>query len=184
MKERDKKYATLKVILLLLAGGAFLAVSVVAPGVLVGLKTLGPQWEKYKKRKLKESLKKLHRRKLVGFAREGEKMVVKLTDKGRTKALKYKLDDLKIKKPKRWDGKWWVIIFDIPEKKKLAREAFRTILKRLGFYRWQRSVFVYPFSCYDEIDFVRSLLEIRPFVKILVVEELEDGFFLKRKFSL
>lgn len=184
MKEKDKEYATLKAILLLLAGGALLTVSMSAPGILVGLKTLGPPWNKYRRRKLRESLKRLHQKKLIAFAKEGEKMVVKLTERGRVKTLKYKLDDLEIKTPKIWDRRWWVVIFDIPEKKKLAREALRTILKRLGFYKWQRSVFVYPYPCYDEIEFVRSVLEVRSCVRILVVEELEDDFFLRKKFGL
>lgn len=51
----------------------------------------------------------------------------------------------------RWDGKWRVVIFDIPEKQRNLRDDLRLELKKLGFGCWQRSVWVTPF------DFVREL---------------------------
>ena len=39
------------------------------------------------------------------FDKEGEK-----------KALKFKLDEMEIKKPAKWDGEWRIVIFDIPER--------------------------------------------------------------------
>jgi phenylacetic acid degradation operon negative regulatory protein len=50
-----------------------------------------------------------------------------------------------------WDGRWRVVIFDIPEKQRQLRDDLRLELKKLGFGCWQRSVWVTPF------DFVREL---------------------------
>ena len=34
------------------------------------------------------------------------------------KLVEYNIDDMEIKKPKKWDGKWRIISFDIPKNKK------------------------------------------------------------------
>ena len=41
-----------------------------------------------------------------------------LTDKGKNKAITFKIDSMEIKKPKQWDNKWRIVLFDIPEKHK------------------------------------------------------------------
>ena len=40
----------------------------------------------------------------------------------------WQMSDYKIKKPRKWDKKWRVIIFDIPERKRVARDKVREIL--------------------------------------------------------
>ena len=52
------------------------------------------------------------------------------------------------------DGEWRIVIFDIPEKFKKAREALRMKLKELGFLELQKSVFIFPYECEDEINFI------------------------------
>lgn len=39
-----------------------------------------------------------------------------------------------------WDGKWRIIIFDIPEKNRQIRNLLRYRLKEWGFIKWQKSV--------------------------------------------
>ena len=84
-----------------------------------------------------------------------------LTKDGEKKALRFKLDDMKIKKPKKWDKQWRIVIFDIPEKFKTAREALRGKLKNIGFVELQKSVFAHPFECEDEINFIVEVFQIR-----------------------
>ena len=74
-------------------------------------------------------------------------MRVLLTKKGKRIAERHSLDFLKIKKPRRWDKKWRMVIFDVPEKNRAARDIFRFYNKRLGFYELQHSVRVYPYKC-------------------------------------
>ena len=56
-----------------------------------------------------------------------------LTENGKRKALTYQIDEMKIKKAQKWDKKWRIVLFDIPEKKKKIREALRHHLKNLDF---------------------------------------------------
>lgn len=88
-----------------------------------------------------------------------------LTEKGRRKILIFNADNLKIKKPAFWDKKWRMVIFDIPESKKRARNALRQKLGNLSFYSWQKSVFVHPYNCLDEIEFITELFQVRPYVR-------------------
>jgi len=47
-------------------------------------------------------------------------------------------------KPKKWNGKWYLVIFDIPEKLKYKRDLLRQKLKQLGFGQLQQSVWISP----------------------------------------
>ena len=44
--------------------------------------------------------------------------------------------------------------FDIPERFKKQGEALRNKLRELGFAKLQESVFIYPYECEDEINFI------------------------------
>ena len=103
---------------------------------------------------------------------------------GHKKALSFKIDEIKIKKPEKWDGKWRIVVFDIPEKKKAAREALRKKLKDLGFVELQKSIFINPYECEDEIDFIVEFFQTRPNVRYLRVEYFTNEEQLKIKFGL
>ena len=89
-----------------------------------------------------------------------------------------------IKKPRRWDGHWRIVLFDIPEKRRLGREALRSKLKQLGFYQLQKSCFIHPFECKSEIDFVCELFEVSPYVNFVVAKEIEGQTLLQKFFGL
>ena len=78
-------------------------------------------------------------------------------------------------KSKRRDGKWRLIIFDIPEKKKSARDVFRRKLLELGMIRLQDSVFVSAFPCKNEIDFLANFLGISDFITLVSLDGIERG---------
>lgn len=134
--------------------------------------------------KLNRALHKLQKKKLVDIYEKGENMVVEITEKGNKKILKYKFDELKLTRPKKWDGHWRVIIFDIPEKYRRARNALSGKLKEMEFYPLQKSVFVCPFECEDEMDFITEFFNVRRFVRFLLVKEIKQDDFLRRFYNL
>ncbi|MFC1756901.1 hypothetical protein ACFLZC_01975, partial [Patescibacteria group bacterium] len=85
------------------------------------------------------------------------------------------LDEMILLKPKKWDGKWRLVIFDIPETKRCARDALRQKLEQLEFYQCQKSTWIHPFPCIEEIEFLKNFFNIKPFVKLFLVEEMTDG---------
>ena len=91
---------------------------------------------------------------------------------------------MEVKKPAQWDKKWRIVIFDIPEKKKKAREALRKKLKELGFKELQKSVFVYPFECEDEIDFITEVFQIRPYVRFIKAVSITNEEQIRLKFNI
>lgn len=107
-----------------------------------------------------------------------------ITKFGMRRALTYHLDTLSVQKPKRWDGKWRIVIFDVPEKYKELRDTFRMRLRQLGLYQLQESVYVSPYSCFDQVEFLRELYGIAVTVKYIIGEKIEDDAFLRRHFDL
>lgn len=175
---------TVKKTLILIGAGAFVAASVIMPGLPYIAKLFDPGFKRYDKRKVKRILKRLHHSELISTKEVDGEVVLTLTRKGEQKILKFKIDELEIKKPKKWDKKWRLVIFDIPNTKKKAREIFRETLKRLGFLKLQKSVFLYPYPCEDEIEFFRLNLGISKFVQLLQVAKFENEEFYKQKFNL
>ncbi len=46
----------------------------------------------------------------------------------------------------KWDKKWWILIYDIPEKIKFKRESLRFYIKSLGFGKLQESCWISPYD--------------------------------------
>ena len=118
--------------------------------------------------------------------RENKDGTVSLTlaEKGKRRVLRYNLDKMKIKKPARWDGLWRIVMFDIPEHKKQARDALSFKMKTLGLIPLQKSVFVYPYDCKNEINFIVEVFEVKPYVRFALVKEIDTALDLKYKFHL
>lgn len=95
-----------------------------------------------KKSALSKALKRLRESGLVELVSD-EQLAYRITDKGREKAL---LASLLIEEDK-WDGKYRIVIFDVPEKRRIARDLLRIKLKNWGFVPWQRSVWVTKKNC-------------------------------------
>lgn len=129
----------------------------------------------------------LRRLRLNGFvktikrANNAEKLY--LSGEGKKYWLRYQLQNLKLKKQKRWDKKWRIVLFDIPEPQKKIRDALRRRLKNLGFLEFQKSVFIYPFPCKDEINFVINFFNIEDNVFCLEAPISPDYNF-RRRFNL
>jgi|SRR3989344_9479312 len=134
-------------------------------------------------RSLSQALYYAKKRNLVRFKKEGEKTVMVLTEKGRKRKLQYDWENIKIPKPDKWDGKWRLLMFDIPEKHKGVREGFREKLKKLGFLQFQKSVWIYPYTCEDELDFVGENLKIRQYLHLLTAK-IENDKDLALKFGI
>lgn len=163
-------------VLLALGAGAVIGIALVFPVIgWIYKEFKKEQWEEAKRRgRLRNTLRRLEKQKLISWRETDGELTLNLTEKGKKKVLHYNIDSLQIKNRK-IDGRFRVIIFDIPEKKKIAREIFRGKLKGMGFKMLQRSVFITPYKCKDEIDFLRHALEISPFVTFLEVTKIEGG---------
>jgi len=132
----------------------------------------------------KNQLYYLRKKKLISFKETGEETIIELTEAGQTYILKYKYNDIKIKEPLFWDSKWRIIIFDIPEKRRGARDAMRTKLKELGLVKFNDSVWIYPYECRNEIYFVVEFWKIGQYVHYIEATSITNENQLRRVFNL
>ncbi len=179
-----------KFLLMVVALGTITCGAAAVPGILKILEELDLGKEKtgYNKKKISDAIGNLKRQKLVEIIKDDDdKVSVRLTNKGRSRAREFSIDTIFIKPPKKWDGKWRILMFDIPTKPKVynqAREALRKKIKDLGFYQMQKSVWAYPYDFEDELLFIAEAFEIRKYIEILTVEKLLHEQNLKRLFRL
>ncbi|SRR3989339_316607 len=181
-------FSTKNILKFLGMGGVLLA-AIAAPNAVSAFSFLLKDenyvsWKKFNQSTARQYIGRLEKRKLIKRRmRDGQSEMI-LTKKGREELLKYNIDKIKLKKDKQWDGKWRVIIFDIPEDKKQARDALRSKFKYLGMLQLQKSVFVYPFDCKKEIDFVSDFFEVGDDILYLEAEIKDIGSRLKRFFNI
>ncbi|MFA4890251.1 MAG: CRISPR-associated endonuclease Cas2 [Candidatus Paceibacterota bacterium] len=179
------KSETKQKILLLLLAGVALGLSRSPKNYFRILEGISKEWKEIDRNKLIRAVREFYRDKIVDYKENKDGIVeIILTKGGKQKALKYQIDEIKIKKPEKWDGKWRMVVFDIPEKKKKAREALRNKLQDLGFQELQKSVLIFPYECEDEIDFIVEVFEIRPYVRFLKVDSFTNEEQFKIKFKL
>lgn len=133
--------------------------------------------------RMRQALQRLESRGLI--ERESGSWKSRLTAAGEKFAEKIEAAErLQIKKPKRWDEKWRVVIFDVPEKYKASRDRFRRILQKAGFLRLQDSVWIHPYDCEELVAFMRKDLRLGGNVLYMIVEGLEGESRVRIHFKL
>ncbi|MDO8570743.1 MAG: CRISPR-associated endonuclease Cas2 [Candidatus Daviesbacteria bacterium] len=106
-----------------------------------------------KKDVLAQTLKRLRENGLIDFV-DDKTLAFKLTDSGKDKALWMKMTEIEEK----WDGKWRLVIWDIPEKRRTVRNILRNKLKQLGFQQFQKSVWGSKKDCTKVLrDFIKQV---------------------------
>ncbi len=176
---------TTKKIILLFYGGIALSLTRNPLYSFRIVKAVQKEWKKINRETLYRVIKNLYRSKLLSAKENSDGTVeMVLSEAGKKKALSYKIDGMKLPKPAHWDRFWRLVIFDIPEKNKKGRDAFSRTLKKLGFYQLQKSVFIYPHDCQNELDFLIEFFDLRPFVRILLAKRVDNELHLKKIFNL
>jgi len=143
------------------------------------------KYKKYPRKKVYDTFYSLKKRGFLNVERKNHQIYISLTELGRKKAGIFQIDKLKIKRPKKWDGKWRIIIFDIVQLKRMHRDALRGKLKELDFYKLQKSVWVCPFECQSEIELLRDFFGLREDeMRLIVSSDIGGSAQLKEIFKL
>ncbi len=141
--------------------------------------------KKIPKEKVKRVLKNLEKKEIIFIEKKGEKVFVHLKGWNST-TLKYSLQalfDLK-KKKKQWKGKWFLVIFDVPEVQRNKRDYLRRYLNDIGFYPYQQSVYLFPYECEQEIMLIKKIVESAKYISYIIAEKIEFEDKAKRYFDL
>lgn len=139
--------------------------------------------DKHERFKIKRAIKTLQTKGLVSVvpSKDPFEAEIRLTRAGNELA---EFERLYLPKPKRWDGKWRIIAFDVPEKYKQARRSLHMKLRELGCYRYQNSVFVYPYECKKEIELIQNYFGFGDYIRYIVAEKLDNNTTLEDFFKL
>ncbi|KKT17180.1 MAG: hypothetical protein A2654_00655 [Candidatus Nealsonbacteria bacterium RIFCSPHIGHO2_01_FULL_43_31] len=141
--------------------------------------------KKYERKNVYDTFYNLKKQGCIEVEEKNHQIHISLTDKGKKTAGRFQIDSLKINKPKKWDQRWRIVIFDIAQLKNLQRNAFRGKLKELGFVSLQKSVWVHPYSCHDEIVLLREFFGLsQKEVRLITADDIENDDFLRKIFNL
>ncbi len=183
---KEKAIQITKIILKIIAASGFISMALLAPNAIQVLDMF-----RDKKRSrynpshhIKSTLSRLKDQGLIEFQKRKGKTFIRLTDKGEKKLLKYQLQEAFIPKPKKWDKKWRIVIFDIREDKRWIRDFLRKELVNLGFIKLQDSVWVHPYDCEEIIILLKAYLRRGKDVLYITAENIENDKWLKREFKL
>ncbi len=186
-KKKAKKISSpiKRKVLILLQAGLALAMTPSPKRHFYIFKELAEEWENVDRQYLYRIVREFYKERLVDWEEKKDGSVkIILTEEGKERAIQYNIGEMKIERPAEWDGRWRVVLFDIPENRRAARDALRNKIKYLGFFEMQKSVFVYPFPCKDEIDFIVEFFEIRSYVRYAEIMNLTNEAELKLEFGL
>ncbi len=181
----EAKIATVALCVLALVSMPILVIGAGVMGNAVQVFKMFKGSKKYSNKQISSVMYSMKRQKLIEYvADKNGKTIVKITKKGETRLREFDIELMKIIKPKNWDGKWRLVMFDIPMRFTKGREALRYHLKQLDFFQFQKSAWIYPYSCEDEIIFIADFFEVGRYVEILTVDNILREDKLRKHFNL
>lgn len=177
--------STQKKILLVFLGGIALGTSKSSIHYFRTLKAIRNDWKRINQSSFNRSLQKLVEQKLLTKQNlKNGSFKLSLTPQGKLQAKKLSLlgQSIKFKIPKKWDKKWRIVAFDIPEKNKAFRNILRRHLRELYFHKLQNSVFIsaYPFE--KQILELASLYKADKYIRVITATKIDNDKKLKKKF--
>lgn len=163
----------------LLVGGMAIA----APNTVQLIDYLNPKGRAERNR-IWKTIKYLEEKNRIRIEERGNNLYVYLTSEGHVKLNEDSICELAIKKPYRWDRKWRLVMFDLPARHNKARDPFRLKLEDLGFRLYQRSVFIFPYECHEEVHTIAQWYGIDEHIRYIVATEVHDMRQFAKLFDL
>lgn len=137
-----------------------------------------------KKQQIQRAVSRLIEKDLITIVVKQGKKSLSLTKKGELILAREKEYFSVPQERKRWDKKWRLVIFDIPEKKRRIRDRVRETMRMFGFVRLQDSVWVFPYPAEDLLVLLKADLRIGKEVLYIVADEVEYDQPLQKIFHL
>src|SRR3989344_842037 len=164
------------------AVAGILAVAMIAPNTLQLLGKMGYGKGRFGERS-RTALGRLAQKGHVKFEERDGKRYARITPAGQTALLlQEQLAALRVQKRRRWDKRWRLVIFDIPEKRRKIRDSLRATMQGAGFLQLQHSVWVHPYDCEDLVALIKADLHVGKDVLYLIVEKIERDEWVRKHF--
>lgn len=182
--KRKKKHDIERAAFAAVALAGVLAVTAVAPGVLLVLKYIPKNRFTFNVR-AESALTRLKKKGLVEFVERKGVKYARLTEEGK-RTLAYQQEILRLKEEKKgkWDEQWRMVMFDVPERRRSVRARLREVMRIVGFVRVQDSAWVYPYHCEEFVALLKAELKIGKDVLYIIISEMEHDRALRTHFKL
>lgn len=179
--DRKKLNNYKRIVLSTVATTALLSVAMVAPNALQILKIFDKRDRQKYSYKINTRLNFLIEKGFLSF-KEGKlgNKYLELTPRGKLELFKYQ--DSLFQRPKKWDGLWRVVIFDIPKNKNRTRDVVRFHLKKIGFIQLQKSVWIFPHNCEEIILLLKANFKFGKEVLYMEVKTIENDKAVRKHF--
>lgn len=180
-KTQRRKDTVQRAMLATIAVAGVLTWAAVAPNTL---QLLGKVSRKFKYRS-DSVISRLAAKGYVRFYTDARGKHVEITEAGRNEAdLQREIAALAASKKKRWDKRWRMVMFDIPERRNTDRVYLRRLMIESGFVRFQNSVWIYPYDCEELITLIKIDRRFGNAVRYAIVEQLENDAEFRSHFAL
>ena len=182
-RDRVRKQNLRKAVLTTVAVAGVMAMALAAPNTLQLLKYAPGMKSRYRLRAQRTTERLISQ----GYLRkkgQGPRSTVEITERGEALLARLSIGTEKYKPPETWDGKWRIVIFDIPEVRAQLRMHLRTMLQAIGFHMLQASVWVYPHDCEDLIVLLKKDFSLGKEVLYIIADEIEGDWKLRNQFGL
>jgi|SRR3989338_360724 len=182
-RTKRRKRDLRSIILATVAIAGILAIAAVAPNTVRLLKAT--DIDARLRYKTKRVLGRLKQKGEIEFVEQNGQKFVRLTERGE-QTLAMNAEKLKIlnAKPKKWDGQYRLVMFDIPEKRKRTRDLLRREMHEVGFLRIQDSAWLYPYDCEEFVALLKADLHLGKDVLYAVVDSIENDTWIRKHFNL
>jgi len=178
--------STQKKIMIALTGSVALGASSSPRQYFKTLRRMRKEWRKVNQYSFNRSIQKLAMEKLVEekkFSDGSFKLILTKEGKKQAKRLSLFGNSIKFKKPKKWDKKWRIVIFDIPEKDRVFRDILREHLCELNFFKLQNSVFISPHSFEKNILELIKLYSAEKYVRVVTAIKIDNEHKIRKYFA-
>lgn len=123
-------------------------------------------------RATQSALKRLEDRGEIERTERGDRALFQITQRGKEKI---NSSDFSLKRKSRnWDGRWYLVSFDIPETQKTSRNLLRKRLLMLGLGKLQRSLWVSPYNYAQEVKKIVNHYHLEKYVEVFCSQLLNS----------
>jgi len=174
----------------LLITGGVISIAAISPALLaaaIPAAQLIKKEDKNKRRKIQKNISYLRSKKLISTSSNTGGAKIRLTKSGEKFVKKYYVSTHinAVAIPKKWDGRWRVILYDVPAGDRLKRDALRYFIKKLNMQQMQKSVWVYPFDCAEQVCFLKEFIELSDSeIRFIVTGSIGDDKKFKKIFNI
>lgn len=136
-----------------------------------------------KREREREAMRVIRYMKQKGYLAGDYEHGLQLTSRSQKRLAKIELQNLVIQPLNQWDKRWRMAVYDIPESHRHARRALSIELRRIGCFQLQKSTWITPFPCREEITTLAAHFEVAENVSYFEVINLENEAPLKKAFQ-